>query len=280
MGGVPAERDAQPLQTWSALPCAWPRLAAWRTAWRLPTVVMASTGVDGMPRLHSLEARGCAGALVQARHVTNVPGRPQTERCDSRGRPTGPPEGWVGRRRCGRLRPAASSAVSLRQRAPRIPLTVKPRQPRHPSLAHMPLPLHPVLRARTRVTGRRMLRALVAGRARPADLRTGARLSPHLPSGPHSPSAGGGGPACPGLPAPPIPRTLGWYPAAERGLRSGHGARPRPLGLPWSILPPTPAPHRRPPLGPPNALHPPLLAAPLCTGSRAWLARPCRADKP
>ena len=82
MGGVPAERDTQPVQTLSAFPWDLSRLADWLTACRITPVVMASTGVYGSPLFQLLEARGCAVALVQARHAKHVPGRPTTDRCD------------------------------------------------------------------------------------------------------------------------------------------------------------------------------------------------------
>ena len=82
--GVPADRDAQPIQKCSAFPCDLHRLADWLTACRISTVVMASTGVYWMPLFQILEARGFEVAWVNARHVTNVPGRPQTDRFDGR----------------------------------------------------------------------------------------------------------------------------------------------------------------------------------------------------
>ena len=78
--GVPADRDAQPVQTLSAFPCDLHRRADWLTACRMTTGVMASTGVYWIPLFQMLEARGFAVALVNARHVKNVPGRPQTDR--------------------------------------------------------------------------------------------------------------------------------------------------------------------------------------------------------
>src|SRR2546422_11503295 len=45
---------------------------------------MESTGVYWIPLLQILEARGFEGALVNARHVKNVPGRPKTDRVDCR----------------------------------------------------------------------------------------------------------------------------------------------------------------------------------------------------
>src|SRR5438445_11587451 len=43
---------------------------------------MESTGVYWIPLFQILEARGFEVALVNARHVKNVPGRPKTDRFD------------------------------------------------------------------------------------------------------------------------------------------------------------------------------------------------------
>src|SRR5712691_10334889 len=80
--GVPADRDTQPVQQFSAFTCDLYRLADWLTACRITTVVMESTGVYWIPLFQILEARGFAVALVNARHVKNVPGRPKTDRFD------------------------------------------------------------------------------------------------------------------------------------------------------------------------------------------------------
>jgi transposase len=79
---VPADRDAQPVQKFSAFTCDLYRLADWLTACRITTVVMESTGVYWIPLFQILEARGFAVALVNARHAKNVPGRPKTARFD------------------------------------------------------------------------------------------------------------------------------------------------------------------------------------------------------
>src|SRR3989454_10802149 len=77
---VPADRDAQPIQKFSALTCDLHRLADWLKACGLTTVAMASTGGYGMPLFQMLETRGFEVALVNARHVKHVPGRPKTDR--------------------------------------------------------------------------------------------------------------------------------------------------------------------------------------------------------
>ena len=52
----------------------------------MTTGVRESTGVSWIPRFQILEARGFEVALVNARHVKNVPGRPTTDRFDCRWR--------------------------------------------------------------------------------------------------------------------------------------------------------------------------------------------------
>jgi hypothetical protein len=127
---------------------------------------MASTGVYWIPLLQIREARGFAVAWVNARHVKNVPGRPTTDRCDGRGRHTlqsygvwapsfRPPEDMCQRRSL------------LRHRENLLQMTLKPMQPMHTSLDQMHLHLHQVIREVTGVTGRRILRAIVAGERDP-----------------------------------------------------------------------------------------------------------------
>jgi transposase len=50
-------------------------LAEWLTACGVDTVAMESTGVYWIPVYELLEARGFAVAVVNARHIKNVPGR-------------------------------------------------------------------------------------------------------------------------------------------------------------------------------------------------------------
>jgi transposase len=163
---VPAEREAHPVQQLSACTCDLHRLAAWFTACRITTVAMASTGVSWMPLLQILEARGFAVAWVNARHGKNVPGRPKTDRCDGRWRQKLPSDGFL----APSFRPPADLCrlrSLLRHREHLLQMTVTPMQPMHKSLDHMHLHLHHVMRAVTGVTGRRILRAMVAGEREP-----------------------------------------------------------------------------------------------------------------
>ena len=163
---VPADRDAQPVQKCSTFPCDLHRLADWLTACRMTTVVMASTGVYWIPLFQILEARGFAVALVNARHVKKVPGRPKTDRFDCR---------WLQKLHTyGLLAPSFRPPEDicqlrslLRHRDNLIRMTVKHIQHRQKSLDQMHLHLHHVMSDIPGVTGMRIIRALVAGERDP-----------------------------------------------------------------------------------------------------------------
>jgi len=168
---VPADRDAQPIQTLSAFPCDLHRLADWLTTCRVTTVAMESTGVYWIPLFQMLEARGFEVALVNARHVTNVPGRPKTDRFDCRWRQKLHTYGLV----APSFRPPEDICrlrSLLRHRDNLIQMTVKPIQHMHKSLDQMNLHLHHVMSDVTGVTGMRILRAIVAGERDPKLLAT------------------------------------------------------------------------------------------------------------
>jgi len=163
---VPTDRDAQPVQTLRAFTCDLHRLADWLKACGITPVAMASTGVYWMPLVQLLEARGFAVALVQARHVKHVPGRPTTDRFDGRWR-----QKW---HTSGLLAPSwrppedvCQLRSLLRHRDHLIRRTVTHMQHRHKALEHMHLHLHHGMRALTGGTGMRILRALVAGERDP-----------------------------------------------------------------------------------------------------------------
>jgi transposase len=166
---VPAGRDAQPIQKFSAFTCDLHRLADWLTACRITTVVMESTGVYWIPLFQLLEARGFEVALVNARHVKKVPGRPKTARFDCR---------WLQRLHsygllASSFRPPAAICQLrslLRHRDSLLQMSVKHMQPMQKSLDQMHLHLPHVMRAVTGVTGRRIIRAIVAGERDPHTL--------------------------------------------------------------------------------------------------------------
>jgi transposase len=168
---VPADRDAQPVQKFSAFTCDLHRLADWLTACRVTTVAMESTGVYWIPLFQILEARGFEVALVNARHVKNVPGRPKTDRFDCR---------WLQKLHSyGLLAPSFRPPEDicrlrslLRHRDNLIQMTVKHIQHMHKSLDQMNLHLHHVISDVTGVTGMRIIRAIVAGERDPKALAT------------------------------------------------------------------------------------------------------------
>jgi transposase len=65
----------RPCAGWLAFTADLHAVADWRHACHIDTVVMASTGVYGIPLVHILAARGCAVHVVYARHANNLPGR-------------------------------------------------------------------------------------------------------------------------------------------------------------------------------------------------------------
>jgi transposase len=163
---VPADRDVEPLQQFSAFPCDLSRRADWLTTCRLTTVVMESPGVYWIPLLQILAARGFAVALVNARHVTQVPGRPTTDRLDCRWRHKLHTEGLL----APSLRPpehVCPLRSLLRPRDNLLQMMVKPMPHRPQALDPMKLHLPHGMREVTGVTGRRMLRAIVAGERAP-----------------------------------------------------------------------------------------------------------------
>jgi transposase len=166
---VPADRDVQPIQKFSAFTCDLYRLADWLTACRITTVVMESTGVYWIPLFQILEARGFEVALVNARHVKNVPGRPKTDRFDCR---------WLQKLHSyGLLAPSfrppehiCQLRSLLRHRDNLLRMIVKHIQHMQKALDQMNLHLHHVISDVTGVTGMRILRAIVAGERDPATL--------------------------------------------------------------------------------------------------------------
>jgi transposase len=72
---VPEDRAPQPVRSFGTCTPGLSMLAAWLHACRIETVAMASTGVYGSPVYEILEARGFRVHLVNARHLTQVPGR-------------------------------------------------------------------------------------------------------------------------------------------------------------------------------------------------------------
>jgi hypothetical protein len=144
------------------------QLADWLVELGVTTVAMESTGIDWMPIFEILEARGVEVLLVNARHVKNVPGR-KTDVNDAQ---------WLqqlhqyGLLR-GRFHPAqawAALRAYLRHRECWLEYAAAHMQHMQKALMQMNLQLHHVVSDLTGVTGRKIVRAIVAGNHDPAAL--------------------------------------------------------------------------------------------------------------
>jgi transposase len=127
---------------------------------------MASTGVYGIPAFAMLEARGREVLLVNARHVTNVPGR----KTDVHEAVWLQPFHQHGLLR-GSFRPAqtwATLRAYLRHRERVREYAAAHMQPRQQARMRMTVQLHPVVADITGATGMKIGRALVAGPYEPA----------------------------------------------------------------------------------------------------------------
>jgi transposase len=145
-------------------------LADWLTAHGVNTVAMESTGVYWIPAYEILEARGFEVAVVNARHLKNVPGRKSDiQDCQ-----------WiqglhsVGLLR-GSFRPEADYVALrayLRQRATLIEYRAAHIQHMQKALQQMNLQLTQVLSDITGVTGMAIIRAILSGERDPRRLAT------------------------------------------------------------------------------------------------------------
>ena len=72
---VPPDRDPTPVQSFRTFTADLERRADWLIACRVTSVAMEATGVYWIPISDILEACGLEVLLVNARHVTHVPGR-------------------------------------------------------------------------------------------------------------------------------------------------------------------------------------------------------------
>ena len=144
------------------------RLAEWLTACRVQSVAMEATGVYWIPIYEMLEARGFEVLLVNARHLKNVPGRKSdVSDCE-----------WlrelhsVGLLRGSFRPPDALVALRayLRHRQTLIESAGTYVQRMQKALIQMNLQLPVVISDITGVTGRRILRDIVAGHRDPEQL--------------------------------------------------------------------------------------------------------------
>src|SRR5712691_11098776 len=144
-------------------------LADWLLDCGVPTVAMASTGVDWIPVFALLEARGVQVLLIDPRQAKRAPGRLQTARLDGQWRQRLPASGLL----AGACRPDDQVCVlrrSLRHRQRLLTSAAHHRQHMHKALPQMNRKRTPVVSALTGVTGMAMLKAIVAGARHPVTL--------------------------------------------------------------------------------------------------------------
>ncbi len=155
---VPEDRDAEPVRSFGTFTLGLYALTDWLAACRIDTVAMESTGVYRIPVDEILEARGFRVHLVNARHLTHVPGR-KSDVKDGQ---------WIQYvHTCGLLsgscRPEAEMCAVRaywRHRAAHI-------QRMHKALPQMNVQFTQVLTDITGATGLAMIRAMVAGERDP-----------------------------------------------------------------------------------------------------------------
>lgn len=72
---LPSDRDDKPVQEFQCFTHDLHRLSQWLTDHQIKTVAMESTGIYWLPLYEILETDGFEVKLINARHVSNVPGR-------------------------------------------------------------------------------------------------------------------------------------------------------------------------------------------------------------
>ncbi|MDQ3831253.1 MAG: transposase, partial [Candidatus Tectomicrobia bacterium] len=168
---VPEDRDAEPVRAFGTFTPDLYALADWLATCRIATVAMASTGVYGIPVYEILEARGFNVYRVNARQLTDVPGR----QSDVQDCP------WISYwHTCGLLsgscRPEAERCTVrayLRHRATLLQYRaahMQHMQHMQKALHQMHVPLTHVLTDITGATGLAMSRAIAAGERDPVQL--------------------------------------------------------------------------------------------------------------
>lgn len=168
VAAVPANRDEQPVRSFSSFTSDLHRLADWFEAIGIKTVAMESTGVYWIPVFEILEARGFEVLLANAREVKNVPGR-KSDVNDAQ---------WLQKLHMygllrGSFRPRealASLRAYLRHRDGLLHCAASHIQHMQKALMQMNLQLHHVLSDITGVSGLRIVRAIVAGERDPRAL--------------------------------------------------------------------------------------------------------------
>jgi hypothetical protein len=174
---VPAGSDPQAVRPFGTFTPDLHALADWLSACGVTTVAMESTDVYWIPIFELLQARGFQVYLVNARHITNVPGRKSgIKECQ-----------WIQRLHSAGLLSAAFRPEAemdalgesgrgyvlrayLRQRADLIQHRAAHIQHMQKALAQMSLQLTQVLKDITGLTGMQIIRAIVGGERNPVTL--------------------------------------------------------------------------------------------------------------
>jgi transposase len=165
---VPADRDAEPVREFGAFTADLQRLAEWLRACGIETVALESTGVYWIPLFQVLEERGFEVKLVDAHHLSRVPGR-KTDVLDCQ---------WLQQLHSfgllhGAFRPDDQMCVLrsyMRQRAMLVTYAGQHVQHLQKALVQMNLQLGLVLDDITGATGLRILRAILDGERDPQRL--------------------------------------------------------------------------------------------------------------
>ena len=165
---IPADRDDEPVRSFLSFTADLHALADWLEACKVRSVAMESTGVYWIPVFEILEERGFDVALVNARHVKNVPGR-KTDVNDAQ---------WLqqlhqyGLLR-GSFRPREDIVQLrsyLRQRARLVESAASHVQRMQKALMQMNVQLHHVVTDVTGATGMKIIRDIVGGNQSPESL--------------------------------------------------------------------------------------------------------------
>jgi len=165
---VAADRVEEPVRTFRSFTGDLHRLADWLKQAGVTTVAMESTGVYWIPVFEILESYGLEVLLVNARGVKNVPGR-KSDVNDAQ---------WIQKLHehgllRGSFRPRqqlVALRAYLRHRERMVEYAASHIQHMQKALMQMNLQLHHVLSDITGVTGMRIIRAIIDGERRPAEL--------------------------------------------------------------------------------------------------------------
>jgi transposase len=162
---VPEERAEESVRHFGCYTTDLQALAGWLQECGVETVAMESTGVYWVPLFQILERAGLEVKLVDARHVSNVPGK-ETDVDDAR---------WLQQLHSygllrGCFRPPDEVAVLRsywRQRAAHVETGARAIHLMQKALEQMNLQLHKAISDISGVTGMKILRAIVAGERDP-----------------------------------------------------------------------------------------------------------------